>query len=448
MNKILIIDDEEKLRSLLVRIIKLEDAAFDVWEAGTIKKAMQLLEQHDFDVIVSDVKLPDGNGIDIIPEIQKRQQIAETILMTAYGNIADGVQAMKNGAFDYITKGDDNNKLLPLIYKAIDKAQLKRRVKQLELQVGKQYSFDQIVGTSPVLLEAIDLGRKVASTDTTVMLLGETGTGKEVFAQAIHAESLRRERAFVALNCAAFGREILESELFGHRAGSFTGAMKDKKGLLEEAHRGTVFLDEIGEMALDLQAKLLRVLETGEFLKIGDTQPTKVDVRIISATNRNLETEVSIGHFRADLYYRLSVFEISLPPLRDRRTDIPLLAKFFAQQDASRLGKKEINFSPAYLQILQDNPWKGNIRELRNTIERSMIITNGSLLDVDSLPFDMRRRSAEIIDTGGADYAMTTMEREHIQQVLKHTGGNKAEAARLLGIGVATLYRKIDEYKL
>lgn len=229
MNKILIIDDEEKLRSLLVRIIKLEDAAFDVWEAGTIKKAMQLLEQHDFDVIVSDVKLPDGNGIDIIPEIQKRQQIAETILMTAYGNIADGVQAMKNGAFDYITKGDDNNKLLPLIYKAIDKAQLKRRVKQLELQVGKQYSFDQIVGTSPVLLEAIDLGRKVASTDTTVMLLGETGTGKEVFAQAIHAESLRRERAFVALNCAAFGREILESELFGHRAGSFTGAMKDKK---------------------------------------------------------------------------------------------------------------------------------------------------------------------------------------------------------------------------
>lgn len=241
MNKILIIDDEEKLRSLLVRIIKLEDAAFDVWEAGTIKKAMQLLEQHDFDVIVSDVKLPDGNGIDIIPEIQKRQQIAETILMTAYGNIADGVQAMKNGAFDYITKGDDNNKLLPLIYKAIDKAQLKRRVKQLELQVGKQYSFDQIVGTSPVLLEAIDLGRKVASTDTTVMLLGETGTGKEVFAQAIHAESLRRERAFVALNCAAFGREILESELFGHRAGSFTGAMKDKKRIARRSTSGYRF---------------------------------------------------------------------------------------------------------------------------------------------------------------------------------------------------------------
>lgn len=449
LNKILIIDDEEKLRGLLARIIKLEDNAFEVLEAGTVKKALQLLDQYDFDVIISDVKLPDGNGIDIVPEMRKRQQVAEIIMMTAYGNIADGVQAMKHGAFDYITKGDDNNKVIPLLYKAIDKAQLKRRLQHLESQVGLKYTFDKIVGKSAILQQAIALGRKVAPTDTAVLLLGETGTGKEVFAQAIHQESLRKDRAFVALNCAAFGRELLESELFGHKAGSFTGAVKDKKGLLEEAHGGTIFLDEIGEMALELQAKLLRVLENGEFIKVGDTKATRVDVRIISATNRNFEEEIAQGHFRNDLYYRLSVFSIALPPLRARQADIPSLASYFVKQYALRLGKKEMQLSPAFVQALTENQWKGNIRELKNVIERSMIIAEGNTLDVDSLPYAF----VTLASVGGGTseafpFSMARMEKQHIQKVLVHTAGNKAEAARLLAIGIATLYRKIDEYKI
>lgn len=449
LNKILIIDDEEKLRSLLARIIKLEDQAFEVLEAGTVKKALQLLEQHDFDVIISDVKLPDGNGIDILPEMRKRQQVAEIILMTAYGNISDGVEAMRQGAFDYITKGDDNNKVIPLIYKALDKAQLKRRLQHLESQVGLKYTFDKIVGKSAILQQAIALGRKVAPTATAVMLLGETGTGKEVFAQAIHQESLRCNSAFVALNCAAFGRELLESELFGHKAGSFTGALKDKKGLLEEAHKGTIFLDEIGEMALDLQAKLLRVLENGEFIKVGDTKPTRVDVRIISATNRNFDEEIAQGHFRSDLFYRLSVFAIQLPPLRARKADIPELASFFVQQYALRLGKKEMQLSSAYLHALSEHPWKGNIRELKNVIERSMIIADGNVLDLDSLPYELLTLATPTDDAADLfPFSMARMEKQHIQKLLQHTAGNKAEAARLLAIGIATLYRKIDEYKI
>lgn len=444
MSTILIIDDEEKIRTLLARIITLE--GFEVFQASDLKKGLKRLEEQDIDVVICDVKLPDGSGVDSTKVIKEKYPLIEIILLTAYGNIPDGVQAIKNGAFDYITKGDDNNKIIPLVNNASEKVALAKRVQKLEKQLGDRYSFDKIVGKSKPILNAIDLAKRVAVTDTTVLLTGDTGTGKEVFAQAIHQASNRSKFNFVAINCAAFSKELLEGELFGHKAGSFTGAMKDQRGLFEEANKGTIFLDEIGEMPVELQAKILRVLETGEFLKIGETKVTRVDVRIIAATNRNLEEEIANEHFRSDLFYRLSVFSIYLPALRERKQDIHLLANHFTQIFSLRVKRKELQISPEYITALENHQWKGNIRELKNCIERSVILSDNDVLCVDTLPF-----ASIAVDSGVkmlSAFSMASVEKVHIQKVLHHTHGNKAEAARLLEIGIATLYRKIEEYKL
>ncbi|MGJ1438545.1 MULTISPECIES: sigma-54-dependent transcriptional regulator [Sphingobacterium] len=444
MNRVLLIDDEEKLRKLMAKIISLE--GFDVIEAADIKSGLKKLEVSDVDVVLCDVKLPDGNGVETAKLIKERYPIVEIILLTAYGNIPDGVRAIKNGAFEYITKGDDNNRIIPLLYKASEKVALARRVQQLEKRLGDKLSFDKIIGKSSAIKAAIGMAQKVAVTNTTVLLTGETGTGKEVFAQAIHQASSRRARSFVAINCAAFTKDLLENELFGHKSGAFTGATKDQRGLFEEAHLGTIFLDEVGEMAVELQAKILRVLETGEFLKVGDSKPTKVDVRIIAATNRNLETEIASDHFRSDLFYRLSVFTIELPPLRERIEDIATLAQYYADIFALKSNLKPLRMTPEFVQALETNLWRGNIRELKNVIERSVILSEGSILGVEGLPFGEReyREGASVL----SNFSMSNMERQHIQRVLKHTNGNKAEAARLLEIGIATLYRKIEEYKI
>ncbi|MDR2271483.1 MAG: sigma-54 dependent transcriptional regulator [Sphingobacterium sp.] len=444
VNKILLIDDEEKLRKLLAKIISLE--GFEVIEASDIKSGLKKLEVFDIDVVLCDVKLPDGNGVETAKLIKERYPIVEIVLLTAYGNIPDGVQAIKNGAFEYITKGDDNNRIIPLLYKACEKVALARRVRQLEKQLGSRLSFDKIIGNSNAIKSAIALAQKVAVTNTTVLLTGETGTGKEVFAQAIHQGSPRKERSFVAINCAAFTKDLLENELFGHRAGAFTGATKDQRGLFEEAHAGTIFLDEIGEMAIELQAKILRVLETGEFLKVGDTKPTKVDVRIIAATNRDLEVEIESDHFRSDLFYRLSVFTIQLPSLRERVQDIRLLAQYYADIFAVKSNLKPLKMTTEFVAALEQNPWRGNIRELKNVIERSVILSEDGQLDVGSLPFGVNRLKSD--QNLPSNFSMATIERQHIQRVLQHTNGNKAEAARLLEIGIATLYRKIEEYKI
>jgi transcriptional regulator with PAS, ATPase and Fis domain len=317
----------------------------------------------------------------------------------------------------------------------------------LEQQVGKRYTFDAILGNSPLITAAIALARRVAPTDATVLLLGETGTGKEVFAQAIHHGSKRFAKPFMALNCSAFSNELLESELFGHKAGSFTGASKDKRGLIEEANQGTLFLDEIGEMHIDLQAKLLRVLETSEFIKVGDTKSTRVDVRIIAATNRDLQQEVEQGGFRDDLYYRLNVFTIPLPALRDRKKDIPLIADHYLHFFSRKGGKRIEGLSKDFLDHLQQHEWKGNIRELKNIIERAVILADGPMLTVDNLPSELQVTGPRV---GGplSAFDLASVEKLHIQRVLNHTRGNKTEAARLLNIGLTTLYRKIEEYKL
>ncbi|GAB3959682.1 sigma-54 dependent transcriptional regulator [Spirosoma harenae] len=443
LGTLLLIDDEPKLRQLMARILSLEE--FKVLEADTARSGLRVLQQAEVHVVVCDVKLPDANGIELTAQIKQMYPAIEIIVLTAYGTIADGVTAMKNGAFDYITKGDDNDKLIPLVNRAMEKAQLQWRIKHLEDQVQQRYSFDNIIGQSRAIRQAIELARKVAATDTTVLLTGETGSGKEVFAQAIHQSSPRRLNPFVAINCGALSKEILESELFGHRAGAFTGANRDQKGLFAEAHKGTLFLDEIGEMPLDLQAKLLRVLETHEFTRVGDTKPTQVDVRILAATNRNLEQEASQGHFRLDLYYRLSVFAIELPSLQARREDIPLLAEQFARISAAKLGKKPMTLSPAFLDVLMRYSWKGNIRELRNVIERAVILNDGSTLTPESLPLDLQTSTNNL---GSSAFDLETVEKKHIAHILNFTNGNKAETARLLGIGLSTLYRKIEQYQL
>jgi hypothetical protein len=447
MSKILIIDDEVQIRTLLTRMMELE--GYDVCQAGDCRAALKQLELQNPDVVLCDVFLPDGNGVDLVLAIKKAAPNVEVILLTAHGNIPDGVQAIKNGAFDYITKGDDNNKIIPLISRAVEKARMNVRLEKLEKKVGQTYSFDSILGESKVLKDAVSLAQKVSGTDVPVLLTGETGTGKEVFAQAIHYSSKRARQNFVAVNCSSFSKELLESEMFGHKAGSFTGALKDKKGLFEEANNGTIFLDEIGEMAFELQAKLLRILETGEYIKIGDTKPTRVNVRIIAATNRNLSQEIVAGRFREDLFYRLSVFQIHLPLLRERAGDIRLLAKAFIKSFAEQLARPVVEIAPAFLEALDSQPWKGNIRELRNVIERSMIVCESGYLDIADLPFDIQNAHYEHSnDSSPGSFELSAMERRHIARVLEYTKGNKTEAARLLKIGLTTLYRKIEEYKI
>ena len=442
MNKILIIDDEPTIRMLLSRILELE--GYEVLKAKDRATALYTLKKQEVQVVLCDVFLPDGNGVDMVQELQQLAPDAKIILLTAHGNIPDGVQAIKNGAFDYIVKGDDNRKIIPIVSRAMDAVvtEQKQQGKKKEVRANS-FTFDNIVGKSSALSDVVSQARKVAATDVSVLINGETGTGKEVFAQAIHSASGRRGEAFLALNCSAFSRELLESELFGYKAGAFTGAVKDKKGLLEEANHGTLFLDEIGEMALELQSKLLRVLETGEFVKVGDTKTTHVDVRILSATNRNLKEEIANGRFREDLYFRLSVFRILLPPLRQRRDDILLLAQHFIGLYARQIGRTAPSLSTEAKNIFLAYPWPGNGREVMNAIEHALIVCEDEITRHD-LPIDML--TGDTSTAADDSFDLKSVERNHIIKVLHHTHGNKTETARMLKIGLTTLYRKIEEY--
>ena len=438
---ILIIDDEEALRKLLGRIISLE--GFHTEQASTLKEGAQILSHKNIDVVLCDVKLPDGNGVDFVKEAKQKYPFNEFILLTAYGNIPDGVQAIKNGAFDYIAKGNDNDRIVPLLHQAMGKVTGQKKP-AVKIKDGNTYTFKNIIGESSAIKEAISLAIRIAVTDTTVLLLGETGTGKEVFANAIHTNSKRASKSFIAINCSAFTKELLEGEMFGHKAGAFTGATKDKKGLIELADGGTLFLDEIGEMPIDLQAKLLRVLENGQFIKLGDTKTSQVDVRIIAATNRDLVSEIANGNFREDLFYRLNVFAIKLPSLRERTEDIPLLAIHFIHEYAEREKRPPVYLNKEAIQLLQQHSWRGNIRELKNVMQRAIILTDNGEISAAGLPYDIQRESK----TGPVSLSLAHAEKNHIEKVLRHTQGNKTRAAELLGIGLTTLYRKMDEYNI
>ncbi|HPW63754.1 MAG TPA: sigma-54 dependent transcriptional regulator [Cyclobacteriaceae bacterium] len=438
---ILLIDDEENLRSLMARIIELE--GFKVLQSKDAKHGLKLLDQEDVNVVITDVRLPDANGVELTRRIKEKYPAIEIIVLTAFGTIEDGVTAIKNGAFDYLTKGDDQQKLLPLLNKALEKAVLQQKVRHLEDKLSKQYGFEQVIGKSKSILQVIDLANKVAATENTVLLSGETGTGKEVFANAIHYESKRKAKPFVAFNCSAIAKDLLESELFGHATGAFTGASKDKRGLLEEAQGGTLFLDEIGELNPELQAKLLRTLESGEYYRVGDSKIRKADVRFIAATNRDLKREIESGHFRSDLFYRLSVFEIRLPALRERKEDIPILTNHFIQRASAKNNKRIEGYDDRFITLLEQHHWKGNIRELKNVIERCIILSDETTLKANLLPYDFN-----LSETTEDSLTLANSEKQHIQKVLSLTQGNKTKAAKLLDIGLTTLYQKIKDYNL
>ncbi len=438
-DSLLIIDDENELRTLLTKLLKLE--GYLIYEAETAEKGISILEKEDISLIVTDVRLPGINGIDLIKQFKEINPVCEVIVLTAYGTIEDGVRAIKEGAFDYITKGDEDNKIVPLVQHAIEKVHLKKRIEHLEKSVGEKYNFDIISGESKKIKKAKELGMKLSVTDTPVLLLGETGTGKELFAQAIHYSGYRKNKPFVPVNCSAIAKDLLESEMFGYKAGAFTGANKNKKGLFEEAHHGTLFLDEIGELDLTLQAKFLRVLETNDFIKPGDTKPTQVDVRIIAATNRDIEKEAKEGNFRLDLYYRLSVIKIELPSLKERSEDLPLLVEVFVKQFSKKLNRKINKITPEFNDRIRHYNFPGNIRELRNVIERAIILSEGSVLTENSLPKEFFNSNQHSDSSKLED-----VEKNHILKILESVEGNKTRAAELLGIGLTTLYRKLQSY--
>ncbi|RYF25621.1 MAG: sigma-54-dependent Fis family transcriptional regulator [Flavobacteriales bacterium] len=433
---LLIIDDEKKLCDLLARILELE--GYIVYKAYNGKDGLALLVKHQIEVVLCDVKLPDYNGIDLVALIKQQKPFVQIINLTAYGTIADSVKAMKNGAYDYITKGDDNDKIIPLVAKAFEASG--QAIQTRSEKTADAKGFEAIIGKSEVLQNTIELAKKVSPTDANVLLLGETGTGKEVFANAIHQASKQAQSGFLAINCSAISADLLESELFGYKKGAFTGALQDKKGLLEQADGGTLFLDEIGDMPLHMQAKILRVLEDGSFIKLGDLQSRKVKVRLIAATHKNLLQEVEKGNFREDLYYRLAVFTIHLPSLNQRKNDIVILAEYFVKNFASI----KIELGDDFKALLLQHQWKGNIRELKNTIERTLILNDQPILSASQLPFNFNESS----NAPANSLDMASLEEEHIKKVLKYTLGNKTETARLLGIGLATLYRKMEQYNI
>jgi two-component system NtrC family response regulator len=441
---VLIIDDEKGLRTLLSRLLTLDN--YKVFEASDGEEGLKIISQEEIHVIILDVKLPGISGIDLISKIKEYDNLIEIIVLTAYGTIQDGVTAIKRGAFDYITKGDEDNKILTAVEHAMQKANMSQRIEHLEKRMGEKYSFINIIGKSLKIRESIVLAKKAAETDVTVLLTGETGVGKEVFAQAIHNEGTRRKYSFVPINCSAISKDLLESEMFGYKAGAFTGAVKNKKGLFEEANEGTIFLDEIGEMDISLQSKILRVLETNSFIKSGDTKPTFVNVRVIAATNKNLNLEITKGNFRADLFYRINTMKIEIPSLRDRKEDIPLFIQHYVNQYSHHMNKNIGEIDEECIKRLLGYSFPGNIRELRNIIERAIILTDGNVLLPSALPTDLFSNNNN--DTTPMMEKLDEVEKLHILKILEDTEGNKTRTAEILGIGLTTLYRKLKAYNI
>lgn len=439
---VLVVDDEPGLRNLIQRLLELEN--FNVYTAGNVNEGLEVLNKNEIDIVITDVRLPDKTGLELLKIVKKSFPNIEIIILTAYGKIEDGVKAIKDGAYDYLVKGDEDSKLIQVIKNAQSKIRLSKRISNLEAAINTHYNFNSITTVSAKMIEVIEIAKKAAVSDTPILLIGGTGTGKEVFARSIHYTSNRKNENFVAVNCSGFSKDLLESEMFGYKAGAFTGATKNKKGLFEEANGGTLFLDEIGEMEINLQAKLLRVLENNSFIKAGDTKETTVDVRIIAATNRDLKRMISEGKFRDDLYYRISVIQIDLPPLRERKEDIKLLTENFFAIFSNKLNKSKPNLDDSFYKRLLEYDFPGNTRELKNIIERLILLVDKETLTEADLPNDILQK---IYKSNGINKdKLEEVERQHILKILKEKKNNKAETAEILGIGLTTLYRKLKEY--
>ena len=456
MKAILIVEDDITFGMMLKTW--LGKKGFEVSSVSNIARARKHIESQTVDLVLSDLRLPDYEGIDLLKWMNDRGLDIPLIIMTGYADIQSAVLAMKLGARDYIAKPVNPEELLKKISEVLqtERTPTAHSAAKMSSKKVSPASSKETTETHRAYLEGESDAAKqlynyvglVAPTNMSVLINGSSGTGKEYVAHRIHQLSKRSDKPFIAVDCGSIPKELAASEFFGHVKGSFTGALTDKTGAFVAANGGTIFLDEIGEMAFELQAKLLRILETGEYIKIGDTKPTRVNVRIIAATNRNLQEEIKAGHFREDLFYRLSVFQVHLPSLRERTGDIRILATAFAKSFSEKLSYAINEMTPAFLEALEQQPWKGNIRELRNVIERSLIVCEGGRLDICDLPLEIQNTHYECSDDSVGSFELAAMERRHIARVLEYTKGNKTEAARLLKIGLTTLYRKIEEYKI
>jgi DNA-binding NtrC family response regulator len=438
--RLLVVEDEELMRSILRRL--LEGEGYEVVTADSAENALQLAAEHVFDVILSDIKMAGIDGIELLDRLKTDDERAMVIIMTAYSSVDTAVAALRKGAYDYITKPFVNEDLLQTVRNAVAQRELFLENRALRRELNRHYNFSEIIGTSDEINEVFDVVKRVAKTSASVLIQGESGTGKELVARAIHFNGDRSALPFLAVNCGAFTESLLESELFGHTKGAFTGAVADRKGLFRSAEGGTVFLDEIGEMPVSLQVRLLRALQEHEVTPVGLSTPVSFNARIIAATNKRLEEEVAAGNFREDLFYRLNVIEISIPPLRSRRSDIALLARHFAAKSARSQDQPEKAVTPSSIAALTAYDWPGNVRELENAIERAFVLSE-DVIDVDHLP-------AKIRGTKTADDnihpTLEEVERRYVTDVLESVNGDKSEAAKTLGIDLSTLYRKLKRY--
>jgi len=455
--RILVVDDDERVLRSLSRILR--GASYEVAPVADPLDAIPFVERDaDLDVAMVDLMMPGLDGLELCERIRRRRPSLGVIVMTAFGSIENAVKAMRAGAFDFLTKPfPSNDAVLVVVEKAVERRRLLDRTRYLERQLDVQARFESIVGRTPRMIEIFHLIETVAGTDATVLLLGESGTGKELVARAVHERSSRSSRPFLAVNCAALTETLLESELFGHAKGAFTGAIASRRGVFEEAHGGTLFLDEIGDVPPTTQVRLLRALQEGEIKPVGSSESRKVDVRVVAATNIDLGRAVAEGSFREDLFYRLNVITVELPPLRERREDIPLLAMHFLSRLAARRGIDPPALSPVVVERLSEHPWPGNVRELENAVERALVLSRGGPIGEEHLPTDFGRvpatpaqRWAEL-DRPFSEARRETIERferTYLTDVLQRAGGKVAEAARLAGIDRSNFRRLLVRYRI
>jgi DNA-binding NtrC family response regulator len=438
---ILIVDDEASVRDALYKWFKFD--GYRVAAADEATSALKKLQEDSWDIVLLDIKMPGMDGLELQRQIKKIDKDIITIIITAFASVDTSIQALKEGAFDYIVKPIDPDDMSHLIRNAVEQRRLLTENMQLRQQLEEISYPDEIVGESPALKKVMDKVATVAQTDSTVMIRGESGTGKELIARAIHSNSNRRYFPIITINCGSYTEGLLESELFGHEKGAFTGALYRRRGKLEMADKGTIFLDEIGNIGEKMQMDLLRVIETRQFTRLGGDKLVSVDFRIISATNKDLEKAVREGSFREDLYYRLNVFSITLPPLRERKSDIALIARFFVNKYSQSMNKNVTDLSPETQEMLMRYHWPGNIRELRNVIERAMVGVRGPRIEASDLAFPFHPTSSL-----SSDESMEAVEKNHLKNILERTGGNVAQAAGILKISRLTLYNKIAKYRL
>jgi DNA-binding NtrC family response regulator len=442
--RLLVVDDEEGFRHLTAR--ELERSGYEVAEAGGLEEARRALEHGNFHVVLLDVRMPDGNGLDLLAEIRDQLPGTEVVMLTAYATVQEAIRAMKAGAYDFLTKPCKLGEVEAVLDKVFEKQKLAREHVVLQREVNRLTPPDGFVGNAASIRELLHMVSRVAETDSTVLIRGESGVGKELIARAVHKGSPRSKQPFVVVDCASLHENLLQSELFGHEKGAYTGAIRLKHGLFEVADRGTLFLDEIGELTPTLQVKLLRVLESGTFRRVGGTSDLRVDVRVIAATNRSLEGMMRDGTFREDLYYRLNVFTLTIPPLRERRDDIPALVEHFIRSSAI-VRKRGARITEAALELLATYPWPGNVRELQHVIERALILCDSGVIEPALLRVGVGTPEP-VPAAGPAEPVMVTLEeleRAHIRRVLDECKGHRQRAASILGISERNLYRKLKE---